>query len=167
MIISPDGQTSFISYSLDNRFRVGKLRTDQTYRIQMKHLSTGQTVGTLEGRGDQVAIAVSPDGETLAVTTREDGIEVWDLTTQRSRRFEHHFEQKSWFLSFVKFSPDGERIISAAKDAINVWQRHTGKLLHSMPAHKYHHAPSASFSPNGQFAVTGSANGTIQVWGFL
>src|SRR5207247_2689663 len=64
----------------------------------------------------------------------------------------------------VQFSPDGERVVTAAQDnTARVWDVHTGQPL-TEPLKHSAAVNTAQFSPDGQQVTTASDDMTAQVW---
>lgn len=61
------------------------------------------------------------------------------------------------------FSPNGKRIVSTSADAIKIWNAESGQVLHNLKGHldivRY-----ASFSPDNNFIVSASKDGTMKIW---
>ncbi|MBW4694066.1 MAG: hypothetical protein KME27_20155 [Lyngbya sp. HA4199-MV5] len=99
---SPDGKTCYLAYS-DNQIRI-------------KHLSTGQTIETLQVetsgryRASLTSIAISPDEQTVLVGTKEDRVKALDLKAKRSHSFDR-FERMPHSIESVKISPDGQWVL--------------------------------------------------------
>lgn len=68
-------------------------------------------------------------------------------------------------LTAVDFSPDGQILASASRDAtVRLWQVNTGELLHVISDHE---GPvlAVRFDPNGTRLYTSGADGTVRAWG--
>jgi WD40 repeat protein len=102
-----------------------------------------------DGRTIEKYAAVSP---ILALQTILDNIH---------ERNQLHFNSLS--IPSTKFSPDGQRILTASNDATaKVWDI-AGKLIADLKGHQKD-ATSASFSSDGQRIITASSDGTAKVW---
>jgi formylglycine-generating enzyme required for sulfatase activity/WD40 repeat protein/serine/threonine protein kinase len=67
-------------------------------------------------------------------------------------------------LQSVTFSPDGQRIVTAAADATaNVYQADTGKLVFTLTGHR-DTVNSASYSMDGRQIVTAGSDGLVIIW---
>jgi len=67
-------------------------------------------------------------------------------------------------VNYAQFSPDGQRVVTAAwDDTAQLWEAATGKPI-CIPMWHKHFVNSAEFSPDGQRVVTASADKTAQVW---
>ena len=140
---SPDGQYLVSSDSGDAR-AVVLLRLDSPlYRVFSGHQSS------------VIAIATSPDGQTLASTSSDRTIKLWQpdgtlLTTLRGHQAP---------VLDVAFSPDGQTLVSSSMDGTNrLWQRSGTLLL------KRQGIGAVAFSPDGQAIASALANSTIQLW---
>ncbi len=68
------------------------------------------------------------------------------------------------FVWSAKFSPDGQRIVTASADkTARVWDTRTGSPVTSPLKHE-DAVSSAEFSPDGRRIVTASYDKTVQVW---
>ncbi|MEL7122057.1 MAG: WD40 repeat domain-containing protein, partial [Bacteroidota bacterium] len=64
----------------------------------------------------------------------------------------------------AKYSPNGQFIVSAGRDAmLKVWERNTLELISEKPAHWFT-INSLTFDPNGKWMATASRDKTIKVW---
>ncbi|MBD2772676.1 serine/threonine-protein kinase [Iningainema tapete] len=144
---------------------------EPTIILRLPQLETGhnwQCVHTLQGHSSMVqAIAISPDGVTLASGSNDNTIKLWQLSTGKLlRTFGRWFSGHGSMVHSVAFSPNGEQIVSGSWDrTIKLWQVSTGKLIRTFTGHS-HWVNSVAFNPNppGGFFASGSADGTIKLW---
>jgi eukaryotic-like serine/threonine-protein kinase len=107
------------------------------------------------------AIALSPDGRSLASGSQDGALSLWDAATGRAlaipRGHAHTVNQ-------VQFSPDGRRIASASYDGTaRLWDAATGGEIRVLRGHT---APVLwiAFSRDGRRLVSGSEDRTLRLW---
>ena len=89
--------------------------------ITLWDVVTGQPVATLEGHLDKIdSVIYSPDGNTLASTSWDDTVRLWDIATKQNIEI---FEGDS---RYVAFSPDGTLLVFHKLNVgVKVWNRMT------------------------------------------
>jgi WD40 repeat protein len=115
-LYTPDGK-SLVTLDIEGR-RPNRLYTAESKSlvtlghsmIQVWDAATGRTVRDI---GDSTinfrAIALSPDGKTVATTEYPSRLRLWDVVTGRERRRWHQTEHDgNWW--FPAFSPDGQTL---------------------------------------------------------
>jgi WD40 repeat protein len=123
----------------------------------------------LVGIGQLTSTAFSPDGKLLACGfgysidhgNGETIVVVWDVEsgTERWTLSGHQSAIQS-----VRFSVDGQRIVSASKDGtVRFWDTQTGRGLGVLRGHL---GPvlGLGVSPDGKSIASGSWDGTIKIW---
>lgn len=74
------------------------------------------------------------------------------------------YDNYSWWVSTVEWSPDGKFIASASRDTtVQVWDAATGQTKLTYTGHTGI-VNAVSWSPDGQLIASGSDDGTVQVW---
>lgn len=107
-------------------------------------------------------IAISPDGEILALGSSDSTAILWDA---------HDGEQLAildgrhpGYVESIAFSPHGEFLASGLSDGtIFLWDVHSAELLATLEGHTgvVH---SVAFSPDSNTLASGSSDGTIVIW---
>ncbi|MBD2096387.1 hypothetical protein H6F90_14695 [Trichocoleus sp. FACHB-591] len=155
--------TRFVEFSPN-----GQLMISQAYDvIKVWHRDTGELLHTLsweKGVHNRCLTAqISPDGETVIGVDSRSIVQQWNLKTGELL---HKLRLNARGSQSAAYSLDGRTLLETYPlGEIKLWNWQTGELLCSMRGHSHHYIASVAFSPNGQFAVTGGNDGTIQVWG--
>jgi WD40 repeat protein/serine/threonine protein kinase len=134
---------------------------DQSVRVS--NLVTGEITKTIDfDKGDGRGLALSPDGQTLAVTTRERrSVRLLDL---QSGRLIHELSGHRGRLRAVAFDPSGTQLASVSSDqSLRIWDIKTGQLTQSLLGHE-RGVRSVAWSPDGKRIASGSSDSTIRLW---
>lgn len=115
---------------------------------------------TLTGNAGPVrGVALSPDGDTLAMALDDGTVKLWDPKAGRVKATINAHKGSIWS---VAFSPDGQRLATAGDDGVvkfwdtATWKEH-GSFQHSSSVR------GVAFSPDRKRVVTGSRNGSVGV----
>ncbi len=177
--ISPD-EEYIIASSSDNATRVFDMNGILQFKIpgylstfspDGKHIATaaednathvwnedGKPEIALPTRATLRAVVFSPNGHRIATMTEQE-VNVWSVVGPPLSPLQGH---SSSVLS-ARYSPDGQRIVTASSDATaQVWNT-DGSLLVALEGHLAE-VVSARFSPDGQYVVTASNDTTARVW---
>lgn len=105
-------------------------------------------------------LAFSPDGQTLAVSTRRGGTSLWNVSTGVCKFSLKNLNARSELLSF---SRDGHTLATNdGNGAIHLWNVGNGKLTRTLSAG---FAVSAlAFSPDSSHLAVGTSDGQVQLW---
>jgi WD40 repeat protein len=114
----------------------------------------------LTGHSDWVSSVVfSPDSKTIATSSYDNTMKLWNLSGQ----VQHTFKGHSGPVSSVVFSPDGKTIATGSDDeTVKLWNL-SGQVLRTFIGHS---GPVSSvvFSPDGKTIATGSDDETVKLW---
>jgi WD40 repeat protein/tRNA A-37 threonylcarbamoyl transferase component Bud32 len=147
---SPDGTCIAASH-----VRSGAPSTLRVYKVE-----TGEILHSFKVPNDAGCIAFSPDGNQL-VSAHDKTLYLWDLKMETAlKRFEGH----TGFIEDVVFTPDGQRIVSAAWDAtVRVWNLSRGEEVACFRGH-IEGILGVSVSADGLHAVSGAGDRTLRLW---
>ncbi|AQR66264.1 hypothetical protein BXU06_15330 [Aquaspirillum sp. LM1] len=145
---SPDGQQVLTS------------STDHTAKLWNRH--TGELIHTFEGHTSLVhSCSFSPDGRMVLTSSFDGTIRLWDAQT--GKQFKLLFEFGSLTpRNQASFSPNNRTVIFAEKYTAILLDTQTGNVLHRLQHASW--INSSAFSPDGVYAITGSADGTAKLW---
>ncbi|MEO1404390.1 MAG: AAA-like domain-containing protein [Cyanobacteria bacterium J06635_1] len=105
------------------------------------------------------ALAVSPDGEYIALARIDGNVELWTPTGQLAKTFYGHRTK----VHAIAFSPDGQWVATAGSDkTVKLWQT-DGSLLKTFSGHRAA-IRHLKFSPDGQWLASAADDGTLRLW---
>jgi WD40 repeat protein len=118
-------------------------------------------------------VAFAPDGQTLASTSHDSTVKLWQVSdgtllytlhghTSWVSSLEGH-TNTSWVRSLT-FAPDGQILASALQDStVKLWRVADGMLLQTLEEH-IETVNSVAFASDGTTLASGSGDGTIRLW---
>ncbi|MCT7983678.1 WD40 repeat domain-containing protein [Laspinema sp. A4] len=162
LFLAIEGESATIhslAFSPDGRFiALGGGRNDP--RIEIWDLQQEKRIrhwNTYQNR--VLALAFSPDGNTLVSSSDGGAIEVWDV--QEGKLLHRFLEHRSNVLSLA-ISPDGRNLVSGGLDGIRFWDlldyQLIQVLLNLQPIY------SVAFRGDGQLIAAGTHQGNIILW---
>ena len=109
-----------------------------------------------------IAIAVSPDGKTVASAHANDLIQLWDTATKSEKaKLKGHTEM----INVLSFSPDNTLLASCGDDStIILWDVRKGRRRSILKGHQGN-LNTLAFSPtDNRLLASGSIDGTVRFW---
>ena len=119
--------------------------------VELWDLET-RTGTTTSLSGGVMAVAVSPDGATLASGSASGRVQLLGL---ESNQIVATFSGHAQAIRSLAFSPDGTTLASAGQDGIRLWDVGTRTRTATLPGG----VTSVAFSPDGATLASGSADG--------
>lgn len=130
--------------------------------VKVWDTDTGESKLKLEGHDKGVlALAFSPDGQTLVSGSYDNTARLWDTKTGDLKRTLSEESLNAIFS--VAFSPDGRTVASGSYHAIKLWDAQTGMLKRALAVQGMGITYCLTFSPDGK-TLAGASDGTVKLW---
>jgi WD40 repeat protein len=186
---SPNGQTLATGTRASASDNLNDVPNPHT--IKLWNLNTGELIKTLSSTSESglIALTFSPNGQILASShlAAEDGTQLvtlldvktgQELQTLRGVALPPPDPTSSFYYPSIRlaFSPDGQTLVTVAANnpTIQVWDVSSQSLKEASSSEREvprrilnSHTGAVSFvtfSPDGQFLVSGSSDQTIKLW---
>jgi serine/threonine protein kinase len=106
-------------------------------------------------------VAISPDGQTIAVGNISGTLKLWDTV---SGTLMQRLEGQDVQTRSVAFSPDGKSVAGGGYgNTVKIWDAQTGALKRTLSGHSNEIA-AVVFSPDGKTVASGSFDYTVKLW---
>lgn len=126
----------------------------------------GQPIRVFEGHQNDVnSVRFSPSGELLASCSDDRTVKVWNVGNPAAANLVHNLQGHNDAVFVIRWSPrQPNLLLSGSNDGcIRIWDITSGFCVGSLKEHK-DGISAASFSPDGAFFASASADGRILVW---
>ncbi|MDE0019807.1 MAG: T9SS type A sorting domain-containing protein [Candidatus Poribacteria bacterium] len=157
-LTAPSGWASELSFSRDGSVLAA---AGGGGSVHLWDVEKREVLRTVKGIGSVHALALSPDGRSIAVGG-EDSVRVWSAENGalRGKMVGHEGAVRT-----VAYSPDGRHIASAGDDGtVRVWSAETFALTKTLRGH-VGYVNSVAFSPDSRSLVSGGKDGRVLLWG--
>ncbi len=125
--------------------------------VHVSGLASGKELRRLEaGNAGQAALALAPDGRTLAFVGGGPVVRLWDVTAGREK---HAAAGHQAAVASLVFLPDGKRLASIGGDRkLVLWETATGRALAETMLQGYFQGPLAVAADGRTLRVAGTDN---------
>lgn len=159
IVFAPDSNTLIMT----DMEKLGPGERDPQGQILMRDIRANAAVrGALFATAPLPALAISPDGNTIAAGGADRTIHTWSLAPNAQGRT---FGPHPATISSVTFSPDGRTLATATTEdaTIRLWDLATGELLAELTGQN---GPSnaLAFSPDGDTLAAAGQTGETRLW---
>ncbi len=162
LAISKDGKT-FVSGDPKN----GEIRLWDAYTgrqlTHFKAITPFSGISQLDPKPMKgvYALALSPDGKTVASTHDDSTVRLWDIASSTEIvTFKEHKER----VNTIAFSIDSKILVSGSNDnTIILWDVANKRRETTLTGHNSS-VRAVTFSPDGKILASGSSDGTIRFW---
>jgi WD40 repeat protein len=135
--------------------------------VQVSDASQGTIYSRLVHHDAVSAVAWSPDTTTLAASSRDGSVQVWDTQTwgHLGCYRGHTFRGMPSVVRGVSYTRDGRYIASCGDDqTVRIWDAFTSETM--LTYYRGHHSAitTVAWSPDSTRIASGDTEGVVQVW---
>ncbi|MBD2169411.1 hypothetical protein H6G04_34175 [Calothrix membranacea FACHB-236] len=154
----PDREVWSVAFSNDGK----TLATGSADSVKLWNVWTNKCLKTFDDNSTRVrTLAFSPDHKTLVGSSDNQSIKAWDVETGKCLRSVK--TAPTGAIWAVKFTPDGQTVMSCGTDKIQLWNLGNGEP--QMTLHEPHHRiRSLAYSPDKNLIAVGSDDQLVRLW---
>ncbi|MEV7432549.1 nSTAND1 domain-containing NTPase [Streptomyces griseoviridis] len=163
MTFLPDGRTLAVLIGTENAVQLWNVADPA------RPVAHGPPVRVATRYAGAAALAVSPDGRTLATDEDDRTVQLLDITDPaRPRRLGALLTGHTGYVNALAYSPDGGTLASAGADGtIRLWDvgdRRRARLVGTPVAGHRGPVNTLAFAPDGRTLASGSDDDTVRLW---
>lgn len=167
---APDSLAAAASISLDRPITAAAWSPDGTLvatadggaAVELRRISDGQRIGTLDAGSAPTALFFSPDGRTVVAATAADEIRAWSTADSKALYAPLKLPAP---LKVVMVSADGQRIHAAGSDGtLFIWQLVDGQKLLERAGKLPPLRDGAAWSEDGRVLAYADSERGIVLW---
>lgn len=131
--------------------------------VKAQIISLERTLGSWNSGHSKavLALAISPDGQTLVSGSDDDTIKILNLKTGEEIST---IKANSRTVLSVAISPDQQMVVSGSSDSrVRLWNLKTGECIKTLATHAYR-VSSVAISQDGYTVASSSWDKTIKIW---
>jgi WD40 repeat protein len=150
-----------LQFSPKERNQIATCGRDEVVRIWNINAPTQPIKKLIGHSGNIVNVVYSPSGDSLASSSWDHTVMLWDLKSSRSiRKFIGHED----YVLGLDFHPSSEYLVSGSRDKeVRLWDLKVKRNVKNFKTH-VERVQAVSFSPDGTKALTGSWDDKVILW---
>lgn len=157
-LIGHEAAVNGVAYSPDGSTAV---TTDHEGRAIHWIVETGEVLNTYQHPDGNALreVAFHPNGHLVAFATRDDGMLMWNLTTDEITQpvtGEGFFKEPT-------FSSDGSRLLVGANEVVVMLDTSSGEVVREFKGHEGT-VQSTAYSPDETMIVSSGTDSTVRIW---
>jgi len=131
-------------------------------QVRQWNVGDGKLIQTFEGHKDAIyALALSPDGLTLATGSYDQKIKLWNVASGKETRT---LSGHNGCVYQLAFRPDGKLLASASADrTVKLWDVLSGERRETF-SQALKEVRTVAFSSDGKRLYAGGADSRIRIW---